>query len=102
VVIAFVVMGSYWKALIPGLWDALAVGCVDNVLQPPVAGARAEQHPVLIALAVIGGTYPFGVVGFFSALSLVSLVAALLSVRPVAASHRMDDATQPLTGMAGE
>jgi predicted PurR-regulated permease PerM len=63
VVLGFVFMGSYWKALILGLWCALAVGSVDNVLRAFVVGAREKQHPMLIALAVIGGTYAFGVLG---------------------------------------
>jgi len=59
IVIAFVVMGSYWKALLLGVWGALVVGSVDNVLRPFVVGARDKQHPVLIALAAIGGTSAF-------------------------------------------
>jgi len=78
VVIAFVFMGSYWKALILGLWGALIVGSVDNVLRPYVVGAHEKQHPVLIALAAIGGTYAFGVLGILLGPLLVSLAAALL------------------------
>jgi len=78
VVLAFVFMGSYWKALILGLWSALAVGSVDNVLRAFVVGARGKQHPILIALAVIGGTYAFGVLGILLGPLVVSLVAALL------------------------
>jgi predicted PurR-regulated permease PerM len=57
VAIAFLLMGSYWKALLLGLWGSLVVGSVDNVLRPFVVGARDRQHPMLIALAAIGGTY---------------------------------------------
>jgi predicted PurR-regulated permease PerM len=74
-----------------------------------VVGARAKQHPVLIALAVIGGTYAFGVLGILLGPLVVSLVAALVEeiqrlvpVRLVAASHPMDEGTQPSTGTAGE
>jgi len=78
VVIAFVVMGSYWKALLLGLWGALIVGSVDNVLRPFVVSARDKQHPVLIALAAIGGTYAFGVLGILLGPLMVSLAAAVL------------------------
>jgi predicted PurR-regulated permease PerM len=78
VVIAFVFMGSYWKALLLGLWGALVVGSVDNVLRPFVVRARDKQHPMLIALAAIGGTYAFGVLGILLGPLVVSLVAALL------------------------
>ena len=71
-------MGSYWKALLLGLWGSLVVGSVDNVLRPFVVGAREKQHPVLIALAAIGGTYAFGPLGLLLGPLVVSLVAALL------------------------
>jgi predicted PurR-regulated permease PerM len=71
-------MGSYWKAVLLGFWGALVVGSVDNVLRPFVVGARDKQHPMLIALAAIGGTYAFGVLGILLGPLVVSLVAALL------------------------
>jgi predicted PurR-regulated permease PerM len=54
------------------------VGSVDNVLRAFVVGAREKQHPILIALAVIGLTYAFGVLGILLGPSSGSLVAALL------------------------
>jgi predicted PurR-regulated permease PerM len=102
VVIAFIVMGTYWKAVILGVWGAVVVGSIDNVLRPFVVGARGKQHPALIALAVIGGTYSFGVLGILLGPLMVSLAAALLeeiqtfvSVSAVAASNPMDEGAQP-------
>ncbi len=78
VVIAFLFMGAYWKALLLGVWCTLVVGSVDNVLRPFVVGARGKQHPMLIALAAIGGTYAFGVLGILLGPLAVALAAALL------------------------
>jgi predicted PurR-regulated permease PerM len=79
VVAAFLLMGSYWKALLLLLWCALVVGSIDNVLRPLVVGARAEQqHPVLIALAAIGGAYAFGPMGLLLGPLVIALSAALL------------------------
>jgi predicted PurR-regulated permease PerM len=78
VAIAFLLMGSYWKALLLGIWGSLVVGSVDNVLRPFVVGARDKQHPMLIALAAVGGTYAFGALGILLGPLVVSLVAALL------------------------
>ncbi len=78
VVIAFVLMGSYWKALLLGLWGALIVGSVDNVLRPFVVRVRVKQHPMLIGLAAIGGTYAFGPLGILLGPLLVSLAAAVV------------------------
>lgn len=79
VAIAFIFLGSYWKALLLGLWGSLVVGSVDNVLRPFVVGAHDKQHPLLIGLAAIGGTYAFGVLGILLGPLMVSLVAALLT-----------------------
>lgn len=63
VAIGYLVMGSYGKALIMALWGALIVGSIDNVLRPLVVGAGDKLHPMVIALAAIGGTYAFGGLG---------------------------------------
>ena len=89
VVIGLIVMGSYWKALILGLWGALVVGSIDNVLRSFVVGSRVKQHPMLVALAVIGGTLAFGALGIVMGPLVVSLVAALLQeIRPLIADVR--------------
>lgn len=99
VVIAFLVMGSYWKALILCLWGALIVGSADNVLRPLVVGARAKQHPVLIALAVVGGTYAFGVLGILLGPLVVSLVVALVEeLQMLVLARRSDLPSMPVAG----
>jgi predicted PurR-regulated permease PerM len=102
VVIAFLLMGSYWKAVLLALWGSLVVGSVDNVLRPFVVGAGEKQHPMLIALAAIGGTYAFGPMGILLGPLVVSLAAALLKeiqslVSPGAAgtAHTTDEAALP-------
>lgn len=88
VVIAFFFMGSYSKALLLGCWGVLVVGSVDSVLRPFVVGARDKQHPMLIALAAIGGTYAFGVLGILLGPIVLSLVGALLKQIQQLASPR--------------
>lgn len=78
VVIAFALAGAYGKAILLGVWGSLVVGSVDNLLRPFVVGAREKHHPMLIALAAIGGTYAFGPLGILLGPLLVSLSAALL------------------------
>lgn len=77
-VIAFAVKGAYGKAVVLGLWGALVVGSVDNLLRPFVVASRDKQHPVLIALAAVGGTYAFGVLGILLGPLVLSLAASLL------------------------
>jgi predicted PurR-regulated permease PerM len=78
VVLGYLLAGVYWKAAFLGLWGLLIVGSADNVLRPLVIGAHQDQHPVLIAMAAIGGTYAFGPLGLLLGPLLVSLAAALL------------------------
>jgi predicted PurR-regulated permease PerM len=73
-VVGFLVMGAYGKALILALWGSLIVGSIDNILRPfVVSGSGDKQHPLLVALAAIGGAYAFGMLGIL----LGPLVAAL-------------------------
>jgi predicted PurR-regulated permease PerM len=77
-VITFIFMGAYWKALLLGLWGAIVVGSLDNVLRPLVVGVSQKQHPMLVGLAAIGGTVAFGAAGILVGPLVVSLVAAVL------------------------
>ena len=77
-VISFAFQGLYWKALGLGLWGALVVGSLDNVLRPLVVGARQKQHPGLTAMTMIGGTYAFGAVGILLGPVIASLTIAVL------------------------
>jgi predicted PurR-regulated permease PerM len=97
VAIAFLLMGSYWKALLLAIWGSLVVGSVDNLLRPFLVGAREKQHPMLIALAAIGGTYAFGALGILLGPLSVSLAAALLKEiqQLVSPSEVAEDGARP-------
>jgi len=79
IVVAYLFQGKYWLALALGLWGAFVVGSVDDILRPYVVGSGEKQHPVLIALAAVGGTYAFGALGFLLGPLVLSLVAALVN-----------------------
>jgi len=109
VVIAYLIAGTYWKALFLVLWGFLAVGSVDNVLRPWVVGKRNKQHPMLVALSAIGGTYAFGAMGILLGPMLVSLFAVLLKEiqqlippPPIAGESTTQPATSSDGGMSAE
>jgi predicted PurR-regulated permease PerM len=77
-VIGLLLMGSYWKALVLGLWGGLLVGSLDNILRPLIVGAREKQHPVLIGFAMLGGTYALGPLGLLLGPLVISLTGAVL------------------------
>ena len=90
VAIAYVLEGAYGQALFLVLWGSLVVGSADNVLRPWIVGKRNELHPMLIALAAIGGTYAFGALGILLGPLLVSLVAVLIQEIQPLIPHRTD------------
>jgi predicted PurR-regulated permease PerM len=88
VAIAYVLEGAYGQALFLVLWSALIAGSADNVLRPWIVGKRDELHPMLIALAAIGGTYAFGALGILLGPLLVSLAAVLIQEIQPLIPHR--------------
>ena len=88
VVIAYVLQGAYWQALFLVLWGALIAGSADNVLRAWIVGKRNELHPMLIALAAIGGTYAFGALGILLGPLLISLAAVLIQEIQPLIPHR--------------
>ena len=90
VVIAYVLGGAYGQALFLVIWGSLIVGSADNVLRPWIVGKRNEIHPMLIALAAIGGTYAFGALGILLGPLLVSFAAVLIQeIQPLIPHHRI-------------
>jgi predicted PurR-regulated permease PerM len=106
VAIGFLVMGVWWKGLLLALWGMVVVGSADNVIRSVVVGAREKQHPMLVALAAIGGTFAFGILGILLGPLMVSLAAALLGeIRQLVAAGKeaeRDGAAVPGPGEPGE
>ncbi|MDR1728781.1 MAG: AI-2E family transporter [Acidobacteriota bacterium] len=78
VAIGFLFQGAYVKALVLAAWGIVVVGSSDNILRSVVVGKQGNQHPVLVALAAIGGAYAFGFLGILLGPLVVALAAALV------------------------
>jgi predicted PurR-regulated permease PerM len=63
-VIYLALSGSAPQAIGLLVWSLLAVGLVDNLLQPIVVGGRTHMHALLILLSMLGGLNAFGPIGF--------------------------------------
>jgi predicted PurR-regulated permease PerM len=72
-VIYLFAIGDGGKALGLGLWCAIAVGMVDNVLRPRLVGRDTEMSDLLVLLSTLGGLLAFGAAGFI----IGPIVAAL-------------------------
>ena len=62
------------------IWGAVAVGSIDNFISPKLIGSKANIHPVLVFLGVIGGLQLFGVIGFLLGPILMAVFVALLDI----------------------
>ena len=54
---------TLWRGIGLFLWGVLIVGTSDNLLKPYIIGERAQIHPVLVLLGVLGGLVVFGFIG---------------------------------------
>jgi len=63
-VIYLVVGGQFVTAIVVGLFCAIVVGTVDNVLRPKLVGNDTQLHELLIFFSTLGGLIMFGFMGF--------------------------------------
>ncbi len=63
-VIYLFAIGLGGKAIALGLWCALVVGTVDNVLRPRLVGRDTEMSDLLVLISTLGGIVAFGATGF--------------------------------------
>ncbi|CAN5797357.1 hypothetical protein BH11VER1_BH11VER1_33990 [soil metagenome] len=62
-VIFLAVSGQTGAAIGVGLWCAIVVGTLDNVLTPKLIGKDTEMPDLLVLLTTLGGLAIFGIVG---------------------------------------
>ena len=61
---------------------ALAAGLVDNVVRPLVLKGRADMHPLVGLVAIIGGIEMFGILGVFIGPIMAAMLLSLLRILP--------------------
>lgn len=57
--------GAYWAGISLGLWGALIVSWVDNVIRPLVISGATRIPFLLVLFGVLGGLANFGFIGLF-------------------------------------
>lgn len=78
VVIVFIVQQRYGAAIGLGIWGALIVGSIDNVLRPRLVGKDAQMSDLMILLSTLGGIGMFGISGFILGPILAGVTIAML------------------------
>jgi len=76
VVILFV-MGQTWQAVALGLFCAVVVSSIDNVLRPVLVGHDTQMHELLIFYSTLGGLLFFGAMGFILGPILAALFVTI-------------------------
>lgn len=61
----------------------VAAGIVDNLVRPWVLKGRADMHPLVGLVAILGGIEMFGILGVFIGPILAALLISLLRIWPV-------------------
>ena len=61
---------------------ALAAGVIDNLVRPLVLKGRADMHPLVGLIAIIGGLQLFGVQGVLIGPILAAMLISLLKIWP--------------------
>ncbi len=62
------------------IWAGLAVGLVDNLLQPYIVGGKTRMHALLILLSMLGGLQAFGPVGFILGPTVLAAFLVILEL----------------------
>jgi predicted PurR-regulated permease PerM len=58
-----VLSGYVWQPIFLAIWAMLAIGLVDNLLNPLLIRNGVRLHGVLIFISLIGGIFAFGAIG---------------------------------------
>jgi predicted PurR-regulated permease PerM len=79
-IIYLLIVGSTAQAVGLLIWAALAVGMVDNFLNPIIVGGKINIPSLLVLFSVLGGISVLGPIGILVGPLTVSLLYALISI----------------------
>ncbi|NBX51902.1 AI-2E family transporter [bacterium] len=74
------ITGEAGSAIGLALWAGVAVGLVDNLLQPFIVGGRTHMHALLILLSILGGLEFFGPIGFILGPTILAALLVILEM----------------------
>jgi predicted PurR-regulated permease PerM len=87
--------GAVTKAIALGLFCALIVGSVDNVLRPWLVGRDTKLHDLVILFSTLGGIVVIGPLGFIIGPVLAGLFVTSWQIFGIAYREQLTDHTPP-------
>lgn len=82
--IILVINGEVASGIGLGVFCAVVVGSLDNVLRPILVGKDTKMHELMIFFSTLGGIMMFGIVGIFIGPLIASLFVAIWDIYGVA------------------
>ena len=71
---------NWWSALFLGIYGALVVSSIDNVIKAYVLHDHSQLHPLFALLSVLGGVQVFGPIGILVGPMVVVFLQTLLEI----------------------
>jgi predicted PurR-regulated permease PerM len=87
--IILLVTGHVWQGVALGLFCALVVGSIDNVLRGMLVGRDTQMHELLIFFSTLGGLLVFGAMGFILGPILAALFVTVWEMFGVVFSREL-------------
>jgi predicted PurR-regulated permease PerM len=74
------VQGDWTKAIVVGVWGALVVSTIDNILFPAIVGKEMRLHTLPVFLTIVGGLSVFGAAGLVLGPVTLAATVALIDI----------------------
>jgi predicted PurR-regulated permease PerM len=88
--IYLLIIGQTWQGVFMLIWGACGISLVDNIIRPLLIKNKAQVHPMIIFLAILGG---IGLMGFWGVIFgplIVALAFTILHIYELQYSNVLD------------
>jgi len=73
-------IGKIWQGVFLLIWGIFAVSMIDNVVRAYIIKGKAQIHPILIILSILGGISLFGFWGVFLGPLIISIAITVFHI----------------------
>lgn len=69
-----------WKGIGLFIYGIAIIGTIDNIVKPKILGSRAQVHPVIVLIGILGGLQFFGASGIIFGPLVLAIFMSILSI----------------------